>query len=83
MKTIYSVGQTPMEIGAITPLVTQMLMQGMAEMAEKVVRERLTSEEQVGVIVQIRLKKRFFGADEVITNFQAPPDVLLKLKAAD
>ncbi len=72
-----------MEIGSITPPMSQMTMQAVAASMEKTVRSVLSASDWDDVIIQIRLKKRFFGADEIIGDFMGPPDILRRLKSAD
>jgi hypothetical protein len=81
MKVAYFLKDTPVELSAIPALLTQDTMKATGSAVVDRLRARLSEEELRDVTVQVRLKKRFFGADEVSTKIDGPADILRKIEA--
>jgi hypothetical protein len=83
MKISYLLKDKPIELSEIRTLLTRETMKATGSAIADRLRARLSEEELRDVIVCVRLKKRFFGADEITTTIDAPAEVLRKIAAAD
>ena len=81
MKIIYFLKDTPIELSEIPALLTRDTMKASGSVIANRLRARLSEEELHDVSVCVRLKKRFFGADEVTTTIDAPAEILQKIAA--
>jgi len=81
MKITYFLKDTPIELSEIPALLTQDTMKATGSAISDRLRARLSEEDLRDVTVCVRLKKRFFGADEVTTTIDAPAEVLRKIAA--
>jgi hypothetical protein len=81
MKIAYFLKDTPIELSEIPALLTQDTMKVTGSVIADRLRARLSEEELRDVTVCVRLKKHFFGADEVTTTIDAPSEVLQKIAA--
>jgi len=81
MKITYFLKDTPIELSEIPALLTQDTMKATGSAISDRLCARLSEEDLRDVTVCVRLKKRFFGADEVTTTIDAPAEVLRKIAA--
>jgi hypothetical protein len=81
MKITYFFKGAPIELNEIPALLTQDTMKATGSAIAGQLRARLSDEELRDVTVCVRLKKRFFGADDVTTTIDAPAEVLRKIAA--
>ena len=81
MKITYFLKDTPIELSEISALLTQDTMKATGSAIADRLRARLSEGELRDVTVCVRLKKPVFGADEVSTTIDAPPEVLRKIAA--
>ena len=81
MKITYFLKDAPIELSEIPALLTQDTMKATGSAISDRLCARLSEEDLRDVTVCVRLKKRFFGADEVTTTIDAPAEVLRKIAA--
>ena len=81
MNVTYFFKDAPIELSEIPALLTQDTMNATGAAIANRLRARLSEEDLRDVTVCVRLKKRFFGADEVTTTIDAPAEVLHKIAA--
>lgn len=82
MKVAYFINNTPVELSEIPALLTQDTMRASGSAVAARIRALHSEIELRDVVVCVRLKKRFFGADEVVTKLDGPSDIVQKIEAA-